>query len=443
MTVYYVDDGGDGSDGSTWAKAYTSLSALDDAVAIAAGDIIYTGHDHVCQYPHSAHRTITGPSAALPCYIISATQGSNPPAYQASVTNQIDTTEGVYNLTFDGSFAFHGVKMESGGAIRPLSTLTEIGYFKDCTFKYAANSYMFSTEMAEMYNCTIDLTNDGTTDRATRVLQLSACSSQKYFGLSFVNAGYRTASIVMPSAVSGDRGSVLFSGCDFSGFTNASCGLIDISQNSLDNITFNNCMFPESMVLFVGTIPKYLARVVVTNCYSANSPTQLAVAERSGYLYSSTSIYRTGGGTIETIAVGWNITTTAYIDERHPFKSEYIYGLVASTGSKTFDVYITNDTADFTNAEVWLEVEYLGTSSEAIFSLADNHRATILTAAADQTDDTTSTWNGAGPSFTYKQKLSVTATVNVAGLYRARVCVAKASIASSSYFYIDPKVTVS
>jgi hypothetical protein len=120
-------------------------------------------------------------------------------------------------------------------------------------------------------------------------------------------------------------------------------------------------------------------------------------------------------------------------------------GEVSSTGSKTFDVYITNDTADFTDGEVWLEVAYRGTTDEAIGAIAHDRRGAngdILDTANAQTDDTTSTWTGTGPSFTYKQKLSVTATVNETGLYRARVVVGKASIASSRYFYIDPKVTV-
>ena len=66
MSVYYVDDGGDNTTGAAWATAYTSLSALDDAVAIASGDIIYIGHDHVCQYAHAAHRVITGPASGAP-----------------------------------------------------------------------------------------------------------------------------------------------------------------------------------------------------------------------------------------------------------------------------------------------------------------------------------------------------------------------------------------
>jgi hypothetical protein len=124
-----------------------------------------------------------------------------------------------------------------------------------------------------------------------------------------------------------------------------------------------------------------------------------------------------------------------------------MYGQIASTGSKTFDVYITNDTGDFTDADVWLEVQYLGTTGESEWSMVSGHRTITTTAATAGTDDTTSTWvglNNSGQGLAdFMRKLSVTATVNVAGQYRARVCVGLTGIASSRYFYIDPKVTVS
>jgi hypothetical protein len=180
---------------------------------------------------------------------------------------------------------------------------------------------------------------------------------------------------------------------------------------------------------------------VLYNCGPADAPTYLFQQNSRGTLASSASIYRTSGATVEGDATGWLITTTAACAEGSPFQSQWIYGEVDSTGSKTFTVYITNDTADFTDAQVWLELEYLGTADEANTTLASDHRV-ITTTAANQTDDTTSTWNGTGPSFTYKQSLAVTATVGETGQYRARVCVGLASIASSRYFYIDPKVTV-
>ena len=123
------------------------------------------------------------------------------------------------------------------------------------------------------------------------------------------------------------------------------------------------------------------------------------------------------------------------------FYSPAIY-TTTLTGSKTFDVFITNDTADFTDSEVWLELSYQDTAGEPQWVRATD-RAVITASGTAQDDDTSSTWVGTGPSFTYKQKLSVTATIGEAGQVRLRVGIAVASIASSRYFYIDPMVAVS
>lgn len=183
-------------------------------------------------------------------------------------------------------------------------------------------------------------------------------------------------------------------------------------------------------------------RFEVYGCGSADAPTQVAIRDAFGDLASTTSIARSGGATPSGTSVAWLITTTASCAEGAPFFSPWIYGNIETTGSKTFDLYITNDTGDFTDAEVWLEVEYKGTSGQGLWARASDQR-TITTTAAAQTDDVTSSWSGSGPAYTYKQKLSVSATVNQTGLYRARVCVGLASIASGRNFYVDPEVTVS
>jgi hypothetical protein len=167
------------------------------------------------------------------------------------------------------------------------------------------------------------------------------------------------------------------------------------------------------------------------------------VANFWGDLVSSATIYRTGGATVEGETCSWLVTTTTRCGEGAPFYTPWIYGTVASTGSKTFTLYTTNDTGDLTDAECWLEVEYLKDADEAQWTLVTDQRATITTTAVAQTDDTTSTWNGTGPSFTYKQSLAVTATIGEPGQYRARVAIGEASITSASYLYIDPKITVS
>ena len=441
MTVYYVDDGGDGTTESSWATADTSINALDTEYALASGDIVYFGHDMQCQATNTGSLFITGPTSGAPTLLISATQGSSPPTYAKSSTNQIDTTENTtYSIIFDGSFALYGLCLNTGLAFSFLNDQDETFYAYEVTFKLAANGYLSIGGYSQTFDSvTVDLSNDGTTERTLPVLRFGGnARSVEFRNLSFVGGGYRTGTIFdYNGAVN-----LAISSSDFSVFTNATaCEFFPGA--GLWRGYISNCLTAATWTPFSSGTPYEGLDLMFTNVGPADAPTYLYHKTTRGETLSSSAIYRTGGATVEADPCAWLITTSAACSEGSPHNIPWIYGTVGATGSKTFDVYITNDTADFTDADVWLEVEYLATADEAQTVLASDHRATITTTAAAQTDDTTSSWNGTGPSFTYKQKLSVTATVNETGMYRARVCVGLASIASSRYFYIDPKVTVS
>lgn len=440
MPTYYVDDGGDNSNGDSWAHAYTSVKALDDAVALASGDVVYVGHNHVCPQPWSAAATIVGPTSGLTVKFISATQGSDPPTYAKSATDQIDTSNGAYSLTFDGSFSFYGIRAKSGGAITFSPDTNEACYGFEMTLAPSANSYVqfpLATTSGRFDAPTIDLTADGTTARGNQVAGFGASEIR---GLAFVNAAYRTGTVGGKAAES----AFVLSGADFSGFTNGTlCQLLTGAYLQGLCCQLANCKTAATWAPVDGAITVAGGSILLTDCGPAESPTYLYFQNYFGTVASSIAIYRTGGQSIGAVPVSWLLTTEATAGEATPLATPWIYGSAASSGSKTFDVFITNDTADFTDAEVWLEVEYLSDATAGTWTLASDHRATILTTAAAQTDDTDSTWNGTGPSFTYKQKLSKAATLGQAGLYRARVCCAVASVAGSRYFYVDPLVTVS
>ena len=238
------------------------------------------------------------------------------------------------------------------------------------------------------------------------------------------------------------------SGVDFSGFTNGTlCELCAFSALTASGNLINNCLTAATWAPASGTNTNQAAELTVANCGPADAPTYLYYENVAGILASSASIYRTGGATIEGTACGWLISTKELCAEVAPFKTPWIYGTVQSTGSQTFTCRITNDTADFTNAEVWLELQYLKDADEAQWTLATDKRATITTTAAAQTDDTTSVWVGLNDDSQgladYMQSLAVTATIGETGQYRARVAVGVASIAASRYFYVDPTITVS
>jgi hypothetical protein len=335
----------------------------------------------------------------------------------------------------------YGLRIKSGRHILWDNDLDESMYTDDCSIVLGAGGTWTLSNSAQSVatsrNTVVDLTLDGTTNRSASVFTAIASSLVNLEGITFVNALYRTGTI-FTGATGGARVNV--SGADFSGFTNATaCEILNVAI--APQFVFTNCKTVSSPTFYSGTIVGSFESYL-TNVGNADDPTALSYKNYFGDVLSSGSIYRTSGGTVESANTGWLVTTNASCVEAAPFYTPWIYGTVASTGSKTFDIYTTNDTADFTDAEVWIEIQYLATSDIATWTLASDHRTNITTSAAAQTDDVTSTWNGSGPSFTYMQKLSVAATIGETGQYRARVVVGKASIAGSAFFYVDPKVTV-
>lgn len=439
MATYYVDDGGNDSDGSSWTNAYVSFASLIASVANAlttSGNIIYVGDDHDNPNP-GASQTITGPTSGS-VIIISADRTQATPTYKKGTGSQLIATGGSYNMTLDGGFTCYGIRVVAGYNISLASDNDESCYYKDCTFVLGRYGVLSSGNytFVRLLDCTIESEAGSSTG-------------------SFVAGGFNRLEVSGTSFSGADRsGGVIdnpagsmhnyYSGCDFSGASNADCELIsDVSGATY----LSNCKTKADVVFFGAAATYREAKQEVVNCGSSDHPSGYGLNVFAGTLYSSTSIYRSSGASIESESVGWIVTTTANCSEDQPLHTPWIYGIVAA-GSKTFTLYITNDTANLKDSEVWLEVEYLATSDSAQWTTdRSDKRATITTTAADQTTESASTWVGLNDSeqghADYRQVLSATVTIGEAGLYRCRVAVGKASITSSDYFYIDPKVTVS
>lgn len=433
--------GGTAHNGLSWGASFLSLSALSDVfTSFASNEIIYIGHDHVCQYAHTASKTLVGPTIGAPTLIYSVTQGSNPVTYQASTTNQWDTSEGVYTATFDGSFAVFGVRTKSGATVVLGSDHDEVSYFYGCDFAVAANQNLNvgagNTGKCLVVNCNIDLTADGTTVRSGYVITGSQYGKQEIIGMTFTNPAYRTG------AISGAIGVVLMHGCDFSGFSNPTlCEIFGVQP--LFAIV-SDCKTPTTWAPVGSGLTVVGCRIEVSNCGPVPSPEQLHVSDFFGTSEFRTNVYRDGGATVNGKLVSCLFTTTANADENRQFYGAWSHGRIDTPGVKTFTMYAANNTGNLKDSEVWMEVEPLTTSGSPMFDwYTDQRSATgtgslnVLAADNNQTADPDSTWYGT--TLTYRQKLQVTATVNQAGFFRARVVAAKPLITD---LYIDPDVVV-
>jgi hypothetical protein len=451
MPTYYIDDGGDNSTGAAWESAFTSFKEMIDSndgngpgsagAPLASGDFVYVGHNHVCPATHAATLTITGPTSGAPARIISATQGSDPPTYARSTTDQIDTTEGAYGCTFDGSFALYGLRVKTGtvDAILLNPDADEIGYGFEVTHAMTANRQFAilaaATTAKTVYEkLIVDLTGDGSSARTNEVFNFGS-GNHVIRGLTFVNPGFRTGHVMR--VATGSHG-IDISGANFSGFTNGTnCELIGATLTISGPVRLSNCITKSGVTINAITTRLSGYDIVLTNVGPADAPGGLYMIQYGGDLESS-AVYRTGGAMVEGEALSWKITTSATCYEEAPFVSQWIYGRIDTAGTYDFAVSIAHSAGDdLHNGQIWLTLEYLGTEDSPLVGLATNKRASPINAAVDHAADSGSTWNDLTPD--YKQKLVIEdVAVAEPGLYRVRVGLGK----SETTVYVDPKATV-
>ena len=94
------------------------------------------------------------------------------------------------------------------------------------------------------------------------------------------------------------------------------------------------------------------------------------------------------------------------------------------------------------NDDIWLEVEYLGSSATPLGTIVTTTKASLLASNAAVTSDS-STWNGGGSGAGWSP-FQLTTTLSspqpgLPGYLHARIRAAKAS----TTFYLDPKIELS
>ena len=130
----------------------------------------------------------------------------------------------------------------------------------------------------------------------------------------------------------------------------------------------------------------------------------------------------------------WKIVTTANCTFSMPFECPPIAIWNNTTGSAVTATVECIGAALPTDAEVWVDLEYLGDASSPQGSFVNDGTPDLLTTPAAQTTST-AVWGGSTAAF----KLAVTFTAQQAGWIYARTKIGK----PSTTIYIDPMVTLS
>lgn len=440
MTVYYVrsTDGNDADSGLSWANAKATLAG---ALALAVGgDRIWVSQNHAESQASAMTLTSAG-TLASPVEVLCGNDAAEPPT--ALATSATVTTTGTNNITIVGFWYCYGITFScatsgTGRLLRFDVTPTAAGgVWESCGFGFGVGTgASASIEIGETQSgepCTMVWKNVTCTFRASSHI-IKNRGSLIWDGGSVANTA--------PAALFGvggstSAGNVRVRGVDLS-LLGGSSALVDATITTSKEFLFEQCKLGASVSLTSGTNSGHIiARLV--NCDSSDTNYRYQKEDGNrGSVYSETTIVRTGGASDGTVTFSRRMVSTANTRFERPLCLDWIAIWNDTTGSsKTATIEIVNDGTTLQDDEVWIEVDYLGTSGYPISSRAMDRMTDILATAANQ-ESSSETWTTTGLSSPVKQKLSVSFTPQEKGPLFARVCLAK----TSQTIYVDPKVTV-
>lgn len=431
-------DGSDADNGSTWALAKATLAGA--YAAAAAGDTIYVSDNHA--ESQATNMTLTSPgTASSPVLVLCADDSAEPPT--ATATTGTLTTTGATFFSFGNSHTYYyGLTFNQGTGASGTNIFT------------VGNSGT-SSHHTVFESCNIVLVHTGS---GTSIAFGSASNSAqagvaelRNTGISFGNASQsitvRSRLLWSNGSLSGTGPTTLFAtatnpnggarivGVDLSAMGTGKT-LVNIASSS-NRFEFVDCKLGSSVAATTGTAANAGGTSVrLINCDSGDTNTRYEKHDYLGSVYSETTIKRTGGASDGTTGFSRRMASSANTKYFWPLASDPIYAWNETTGSTiTVTAEVVTDNVTLTNAEAWIEVEYLGTSGFPLAGTASDRSSNILATGANQ-ETSTETWTTTGLTTPVKQKLSVTFTPQEKGMIRAKVCLAKAS----TTMYVCPKV---
>lgn len=448
--IHCWSSGSNTSPYETWAKAATSLSTAISAWS--SGDDIRVRQDNNVLTSSSSDLTFADPSASGEPIVITSANASDEYAI-STTTGQITTTSGNYAIDFgsNGSndYVLRGMYLDSNEDIY-VDPQDGTMYFEDCKFE-------FTTSQAEMW-C-------GGTDSAG--LEFKNCtfivgSSSRFicYGnrVRFVDCSFDSQSNTVDAQgffwpnQHNESQVIELIGCDFSNVVFGQ-GLFDAQNVNSEaegagyTMRAINCLMPATWQLIDSnaTPYRYYQIAEAVGCSDDNSTYSYELSSGAGTISTDTSNYVTSGYTSDygSQKLSYKMTARTSNWKGNPLRGPWINGWNDTTGSRTFTLKVANDLSSTpTNMQLYLEVEYFGTSTESKVDYADSRPTDFLAEAAiaDSNDDADWTKPDISPIITHD--LAVTITAQKEGFYRARVVMEDCHDLTGDLYY-EPLVTIS
>lgn len=440
-------DGSDLDNGSTWALAKATLKAV--GAIEAAGDSVYVSQAHAETSSDGDLRGIAAGTNGSPVKVIGANDAAEPPTAVSTAPTLLST--GGWTFPAGGLYVY-GLQFSTGsGAVN--NTIDFMGVALPLNVKQLFEKCQFiqqATGGAAVWQIGA-LSNNGPGIVEWRNCDIKAASTNNRIGIidmvfqwrggSVLAGGTAMTTLLQPNGTS-RPGNCLVESVDLSQLA-STCNLVDFaSAGTIADVLFRYCKLPAS---WTGSLATGLnapgQRAEMHNCDNADTNYRLWVEDFLGSIKHETTLVRTGGANDGATTLAWKMASnTNAVYPMLPLRTPEMRRWQDAVGSAiTVTVDVLHDSVtNLKDDEIWLEVQYLGTSGVPLGSLINDAKADVLATAADQAASS-STWTTTGMTNPNKQKLSVTFTPQEKGYLIATVHLAKASYT----VYVDPKLQVS
>lgn len=446
MADIFVDSAATGAaNGTNWANAYTTLAA---ATAVATNaDTIYVANTHNAS--QTTAKTITCPSSpGLRILVVTPSGASGNSGLATGAIEAIGAGSVIF--TINGFAYFYGLSIY-GATNNNVACRIEIGvastpsalYFDTCVFELRSIStslgigYLIGPARSTLIDDNlIEFRNTSFKFGSTGQPFILGSAKTRFQNISFDSTGATPTTLLTgrPGA-----GSCVIEASDLSG--ESWSNLVGVAWDSPYDMLLRNCKLPSGTALTTGTYsgPGGVS-IRMENCDSGDTQYNVALGSYTGTVVDESTIVRTGGG-----ATSLRMDTSA--NTKFPYSTLTVegarYNSVVGT-AQTLTIEFIHDTSSasgqgsgtsfaYTNAELWVELQYQGTSG---FPLAlidiDDRAANVLSTPADQ-PSSSATWTTTGMTTPVKGKMECTFTAQEAGYLLFKVCFA----APSKVVYVD------
>lgn len=391
-----------------------------------AGDRVFVGDNHA--ETQASNITWGGGASynAAPCKTICVLHTSSAPPSASDLRTTATATASGALFTFNTFNYFYGISVSGSSGINFSGSSNE-NTLENCTLTASASPTISSSthSVATFINCSWSFTSTGLT------LYLGNARTSFRNCTMFTGGTYPTNALDF--SLTNAEHYATFDGCDFSMLTG---NIISNWGGGEPQVNFINCKFNASATIAPNALGNG-TQVNLINC----SGTALQRLVFAGTQSLETTYTRSGGASTPAgTAFSWKIVTNASATAVNPFVSLPIPIWNATTGSAiTATIEIENGGTTLTNEDIWVLFEYLGDATYQISSAQSSGLSSIastLVSSATNLTTSSATWNGALGS-AVKQYMQASFTPQQAGLYRAYIYVAKASLT----VYVDPYIT--